>query len=178
MLEVSHRSKAARREKAAGQSDFVVDRGPVSVEALMEKKFEQAPLSFLVPETLNFSLTSYVQDDDTKAFQRNVKRLMKLRVKFLLEKVPEERALDKQTAAMLIDDERGNLPLLQDLGGTGSMRRSVVQEDSEEQPVKSKTRGKKALADEPIEVPPARPKRKAVPVASTSAFVSKKSVPV
>jgi hypothetical protein len=132
------------------------------VEALIEKRFEQEPLGFLVSESLNFALGEFVQEDQKDAFQRKCDDLIAKRVSFLLEKVQEDRALSLEDALTLIDDERGNLPLLQENKGLGSLQRSFHSEENLEssEPSKPKAKQKKPLADEPVEVTRARPRRK------------------
>jgi double-strand break repair protein MRE11 len=160
LIDVSRKAKPRPREEAAAR-EAVASPAPINVESILEKTFADAPLSFLVPETLNHSLTSFTKENDKDAFDRNVQGLLKLRLEYLMQQVPEGEAVDADEATSVIERERGNLPFLDVAGqksGVPGSQFAVVEEESQPE----KPRRRKQQADEPL--PPAeppKPKRKA-----------------
>jgi hypothetical protein len=157
MLDVQRRARPQKRRSEPDEP--ALDRNCASVESLLERRFEKEPLAFLAPDTLNTALSAFVQEGDKDAFQRQVGNLIRIRVAFLIEKVPEGDALSLEQAERLIDDNKADLPVFQQ-GGERSQRRETATQPPESAGDARRRTRQKLLADEDVDTEPARPRRK------------------
>lgn len=171
LLDVTRKARPKPRgnQDTDEQDGFVAPNG-VEVEQILEKRFTQQPLTFLVAETLNQSLTSYVQHGEKDAFRRNIMELINVRVSKALELAPvDDNGMTLEEAADFIDSLKNDLPVL-NAAGPETRRQdpaptsaSSLESETESQPTSQAPRRRKdaILADEPIPDPvPLRPKRK------------------
>ena len=124
----------------------------------------------MVAETLNQSLTAYVQHGEKDAFRRNIMDLINVRVAKALELAPaDDNGMTLEEAADFIDSLKNDLPVLNPSGHEArrpepapTSTSSLESETESQQTSQAPRRRKDAiLADEPIPDPvPLRPKRK------------------
>ncbi|OHT17588.1 Ser/Thr protein phosphatase [Tritrichomonas foetus] len=183
----STRSSGNKDKKSLSQSsslnseeneEFDVTTSPTCIEELLEKKFEDSPLDFLIVDTLNQSLKSYVFEEDRDAFNRNIKDLIETRVSYLLKQVPDTgKGMSPEDAADFIELKRNDLPGINtsksqrhflsstDSTATGTATASQDSDDEDfnkKSQQKNKRTRKTKTVDEPVEDEPA-PTRQRMP---------------
>lgn len=170
------KTRAERERDAEEDAGFEAPKG-VEVEQILEKRFTEQPLSFLVADTLNHSLTAYVQNGEKDAFRRNIMELINVRVSKALQLAPsDDTGMTLEEAADFIESLKDDLPLLQASESTprtvplsrpsslldSSSPPSDIESTPPSQKSQTSRRRKEVIrADEPIPDPvPLRPKRK------------------